>query len=509
MTIAPSAKSHEPEPHVAGAPAVREAARIPATGPTGTVDGPDAIAELMPQTRRALLRRLAIGQAEGRAPSMMGAVVRGGRPVWTGARGSVAGEEPHSDVQYRIGSITKTFVAVMVLRLRDAGLLRLADPIGRYVEDTPVPEATIAQLLAHNSGLAAEPRGPWWERTAGELRPEPADLFGERPQRLPAGRRHHYSNTGYALLGALVERLRDGEAWGEVLRREVLEPLGMRRTTLRPLMPHADGWAVHPWADALLPEPAQDTGLMAPAGQLWSTLDDLCRWAAFLLRGDERVLSAASLDEMRTPAVPPEHDGWDAGYGLGLQLVRRNGGRAGGAEGARSGRRLAGHTGSMPGFLAALWVDTEEDLAGIALANCTSGTAIGAVAGDLLEIVADREPRIPEPWRPLPGPLDKDLLALTGPWYWGANPFALRLRADRALELVPLSGPGRASRFRAEPDGTWTGLDGYYAGETLRVVRTEDGSADHLDLGTFIFTRGPYEPAGPVPGGVDVEGWRV
>ncbi|MGW7572804.1 serine hydrolase domain-containing protein [Streptomyces sp. NPDC054765] len=458
---------------------------------------PDEFAELLPQTRRALLRRLAAGQAEGRAPSLMGAVVRGGRVVWTGARGSVEGKPPHGDVQYRIGSLTKTFVAVLVLRLRDEGLLRLDDPVGRHLDGTPVPDATIAQLLAHSAGLTAEARGPWWERTTGELRPGPADLFGERPQRLPAGRRHHYSNPGYALLGALVERLRGGTPWDEVLRHEVLAPLGMGRTTPRPEKPHADGWAVHPWADAMLPEPAEDTGLMAPAGQLWSTLQDLCRWAGFLLRGDARVLTAASLAEMRTPAVPPEGNEWDAGYGLGVQLVRRQ------------GRLLAGHVGSMPGFLAALWTDPEEDVAGVVLANCTSGPAVAALAAELTGIVSEHEPRIPEPWRPLRGPLDPELLALTGPWYWGANPHVLRLRAGRGLELAPLSGAGRSSRFRAEQDGTWTGLDGYYAGETLRVVRDEDGSVSHLDLNTFVFTRGPYAPSEPVPGGVDPEGWRV
>ncbi|MFE1170919.1 serine hydrolase domain-containing protein [Streptomyces sp. NPDC058773] len=474
---------------------------IPRPAPVGQGPGaagtPDEFTELLPQTRRALLRRLAVGQAEGRAPSMTGAVVRDGWTVWTGARGTVEGELPHGDVQYRIGSLTKTFVAVLVLRLRDEGLLRLADPVGRHLEGTPVPDATIAQLLSHSAGLPAEPRGPWWERTTGALRPEPADLFDERPQRLPAGRRHHYSNLGYALLGALVERLRDGAPWDQVLRREVLEPLGMGRTTLRPEAPYAGGWAVHPWADALLPEPAEDTGLMGPAGQLWSTLQDLCRWAAFLLRGDARVLDAASLAELRTPAVPPESDGWDAGYGLGVQLLRRE------------GRLLVGHQGSMPGFLAALWADVEEDVAAVVLTNCTSGPAAGAVAADLTGIVRAQEPRIPAPWRPLPGPLDPELLALTGPWYWGANPHALRLRADRGLELTPLSGTGRASRFRAENDGTWTGLDGYYAGETLRVRRDEDGAVSHLDLGTFVFTRGPYEPSAPVPGGVDPEGWRV
>ena len=69
-------------------------------------------------------------------------------------------------------------------------------------------------------------------------------------------------------------------------------------------------------------------------------------------------------------------------------------------------------------------------------------------------------------------------------------------------------GRGRASRFRAEPDGTWTGLDGYYTGETLRLVRRADGTVDHLDLGSFVFTREPYEPGAPPAARPDPEGWR-
>jgi CubicO group peptidase (beta-lactamase class C family) len=80
--------------------------------------------------------------------------------------------------------------------------------------------------------------------------------------------------------------------------------------------------------------------------------------------------------------------------------------------------------------------------------------------------------------------------------------------ADRAVELGPATGRGRASRFRAEPDGTWTGLDGYYTGETLRLVRGADGTADHLDLGSFVFTRTPYAPDAPLAARPDPEGWR-
>ncbi|MET7882555.1 serine hydrolase domain-containing protein [Streptomyces avermitilis] len=452
--------------------------------------------ELLPATRRALLHRIAVAQAEGRAPSLVAAVVRGGQTVWHGSRTSVDGHAPDENVQYRIGSITKTFTAVLVLRLRDEGVLDLGDPLEKHLPGTGAGEATIAELLAHTGGLAAESPAPWWERTPGSLRPELADVLGELPLRHPVGRRHHYSNPGYTLLGALVEELR-GAPWEEVLRREVLEPLGLHRTSGRPRAPHAGGWAVHPWADVMLPEPADNLGRMAPAGQLWSTTGDLARFAVFLAQGDERVLSAESVREMRTPAAPAEAADVMSGsaYGLGMQLQYRD------------GRLLVGHSGSLPGFLANLTVSVEDDLAAVVLANCTSGPMLSVVAADLVRIVAEAEPRIPEPWRPLPD-VDEDVLELAGQWYWGTQAFVLRLTVDGGISLEPLSGVGRRARLRANDDGTWTGLDGYYAGELLKAVRRPDGSVSHLDLGSFVFTRQPYDEGAPVPGGVDPEGWR-
>ncbi|MFF0063005.1 serine hydrolase domain-containing protein [Streptomyces sp. NPDC005279] len=450
--------------------------------------------ELLPGTQRALLHRIAVAQSEGRAPSFVAAVARAGDLVWTGSRSSVDGHAPDADTQYRIGSITKTFTAVLVLRLRDEGLLDLNDPLEKHLPGTGVGEVTVAQLLGHSAGLGAESPAPWWERTPGSLRPELSDVLGQQPRMHPVGRRHHYSNPGFTLLGSLIEAVR-GASWEEVLRREILEPLAMDRTSAQPVAPHAGGWAVHPWADVMLSEPSEDLGLMAPSGQLWSTAADLCRFAVFLAEGDDRVLSAASVREMRTPSVPPEAGEWDSAYGLGMQVQRKD------------GRTLVGHTGSLPGFVAGLWVSVDDAVAAVALANATSGPLTAVVAADLVRIVAEAEPRIPEPWRPLPE-VDQSLLELTGPWYWGTYSFGLRLGADRGVELQPLRSTGRGSRFVAEADGTWTGLDGYYAGETLRVVRRDDGSVSHLDLGSFVFTREPYEPGEAVPGGVDKEGWR-
>ncbi|MER6277245.1 serine hydrolase domain-containing protein [Streptomyces sp900105245] len=451
---------------------------------------------LLPATRRALLHRIAVAQTEGRAPSLVAAVVRGGQAVWHGARTSVDGHGPDENVQYRIGSITKTFTAVLVMRLRDEGLLDLGDPLEKHLPGTGAGEATIAQLLAHTAGLAAESPAPWWERTPGSLRPELGDVLGEQPLLHPVGQRHHYSNPGYTVLGALVEELR-GAPWEEVLRAEILEPLGLRRTSAQPEPPSAGGWAVHPWADALLPEPLEDLGRMAPAGQLWSTTGDLARFAAFLARGDDRVLSAESVLEMRTPAAPAEAadvlEG--TGYGLGMQIQRRD------------GRLLVGHSGSLPGFLANLTIGVEDDVAAVVLANCTSGPLLGAVGADLVRIVAEAEPRIPEPWRPL-REVEPAALELAGQWYWGTHAFGLRVTADGLIALGPLTGGGRRARFRSLGDGTWTGLEGYYAGELLRPVRRPDGSLSHLDLGSFVFTRQPYDTEAPVPGGVDPEGWR-
>ena len=458
---------------------------------------PSAVEPLLPGTRRALLHRLATEQTEGRTPSLVAAVVRDGEVVWNGARSCVPGHEPDAQVQYRIGSISKTFTAVLVMQLRDEGALDLGDRLEKHLPGTGLGEVTIAQLLAHTAGLASETPGPWWERTPGSVRPSLAHVLGDEPFRHAVGRRHHYSNPGFTVLGALVEKLR-GAAWEEVLRREVLQPLGLHRTSVRPQAPHAEGWAVHPWADVVMPEVVEDLGVMTPAGGLWSTTADLARFAAFLARGDDRVLGADSLREMRTPAAPAEPADVVTGstYGLGMQIERQD------------TRVLVGHAGSVPGFLASLMISVDDGLAAVALANCTSGPALTPLVSNLVRIVAEAEPRIPEPWRPLTE-VDDAVLDLVGTWYWGTQANLLRLTADGVLALGPVKGRGRSTRFRPNGDGTWTGLHGYFDGEILRVVRRADGTVSHLDLGSFVFTRAPYDQQAPVPGGVDEGGWRA
>ncbi|MGY1811487.1 serine hydrolase domain-containing protein [Blastococcus sp. SYSU D00820] len=436
---------------------------------------------VLPATARTLLARVARVQRDGRVPGVVAGVVRDGGLAWSAGRGDVP--EPHTDVQYRLGSISKTVTAVVVMRLRDEGRLHLDDPLERHVPGTPLGDRTVGQLLAHLAGASAETPGGWWERVPGGSLDELA-LTADAVV-LGAARRFHYSNLGFGLLGELVERHR-GRPWADVVRDEVLAPLGMSRTTTRPQAPAAEGRAVHPWADVVLPEPEFDAGVMAAAGQLWATLADLARFAAFLLGDTGDVLAPATLDEMGVPAgVDSSAPGWSA-YGLGLQVLRID------------GRTLTGHGGSMPGFLAGVFVDREEQTGAVSLANTTSGMDV--LVPGLLADLREAEPRIVEPWTPSPSPLELDLL---GVWFWGPAPYVLRAVPGGLLHLGPLPGrAGRASRFAPRADGTWLGLDGYHAGETLRIA------PDHLDLGSFVFTRTPYDPEAPVPGGVDERGWR-
>lgn len=453
------------------------------------------------RTGRLLDARLARDQADERLPSIVAGLARDGELVWTGGRGIAGGRRPDAGTQYRAGSITKTFVAVAVMRLRDAGELSLSDPIGDHVDlaglgaAPAVAATTVGQLLSHAAGLRAETAAPWWERTPGSSL---ADLASasllDDAMRLRPGRRHHYTNVGYALLGALVAA-KHGETWYEVISRDLLTPLRMNRTTLRPQPPHAAGYAVHPYADVVLDEPEHDAGAMAPAAQLWTTVTDLASFARLLSGQADGIIAASTLAEMREPVVIAEAtcQPWTAAYGLGLQLWNVG------------GTRYYGHTGSMPGFTAVLQI-TDAPSADTAIVACNSTTGFGRSLNlDLLAILAEEEPYVPAEWKPTH--VGAGLLALLGSWFWGPAPHTLSLSGGE-LKLSRDGAVGRSTRFRLDDAGGWRGIDGYMAGEPLTAIAGPDGEVIALDVGSFIYTRTPYDPAAPVPGGVAPDAWH-
>ena len=192
--------------------------------------------DVLPGTAHQLLARVAEAQTNARLPSLVGGVVRDGSLAWSGGRGRVGDGPPGADTQYRIGSISKTFTAVLVMRLRDEGALALTDRFEAHVPGSPFGDRTVGQLLSHGAGLQAETSGEWWERTPVGSWDEVLAQLDEHATPHAPGRRFHYSNLGFGALGELVARKR-GRPWFDVLSAEVLEPLELRRTTYRPVRP--------------------------------------------------------------------------------------------------------------------------------------------------------------------------------------------------------------------------------------------------------------------------------
>jgi CubicO group peptidase (beta-lactamase class C family) len=405
--------------------------------------------------------------------------------VWFVSDGgpAVPGHDP-LDVQYRIGSITKTLTAVLVLQLVRDGRIGLDDPASRVLGDVGYADRSLRTLLAHSSGMQSEPAGSWWERSAGLSFEELVAANDGTRGVFGAGERFHYSNLGYALLGEVAARLLD-RTWWEAVQERILAPLGMTRTSYLAVGAAAQGQSVHPYDGTLVDEPATDTGAMAPAGQLWATIGDLATYAAFLGRGHADVLSVDELDRAYAPQAGSPEDGLKVAHGLGFQLF------AGGSG------TLAGHTGSMPGFLATVLVDRPRRTGGVVLANATTGYSPAAVVMELLEVLERSEPTVPEPWRPSATVPDV-LVGVPGVWHWGNTAIVF---AMEGTDLVARRNGVELYRFRVEDDGRVVGRSGYHAGEEMNVVRRPDGTVAHLDVATFIYTRLPYDPDAPIPGG--------
>ncbi|WP_182376270.1 serine hydrolase domain-containing protein [Nocardioides sp. WS12] len=418
---------------------------------------------------------LAALQGAGRLPSVAAAVARAGVPVWSGCVSVDDGVTSGSS--YRIGSITKTMTAVLVLQLRDEGLLALDDPIGSVVPETGYADATIRALLSHTSGMQSEPVGPWWERSTGGDADSLIAANDGSGRVAAAGEYFHYSNLGFGLLGEAIARLR-GTDWWTAVQTRLLAPLGMAETSYHAPTDHAPGRSVDHFAHTLTPEPHTDTGAMAPAGQAWSTVADLLRWADFLAVGHADVVPPSTLAEM-AGAVPPA-----AAYGLGLRVLRVG------------NRVLVGHTGSMPGFQASLFVDRESRDAVVALTNATTGLRPEQVPAILLDGAPCPNPggrwepttQVPEPVAPM-----------LGIWFWGNTAFGVEWAHDTLL-VRDLRTADVSDRF-AVIEGELIGIDGYHEGERLEVRRRTDGTVDHLECATFIYTRVPYDPNVTIPGG--------
>jgi hypothetical protein len=242
---------------------------------------------------------------------------------------------------------------------------------------------------------------------------------------------------------------------------------------------------VDPYADLLHPEPlVEKSGSVAAAGSLWSTARDLTGWAAFLADPKPEVLSRASVDAMASVQVMQHNDRWEAGYGLGLQLVR-------------SGDRVfAGHSGGMPGFLSNVSVSRRDKIGAVVFANSSANIEPDEIARGLALTVIEQLPVEPDPWRPGAEP-PPQLASVLGRWWSEGTEFLFRFR-DGKLEARSVEAPEWLPWSVFEPlgDDRFRTVQGREHGELLRIVRDEDGAATRLYWATYPMTRTP-ETFGP------------
>ena len=412
-------------------------------------------------------------QREKRLPSVTVSVMRDGELVWqiaVGAADVETGREATPATQYRLGSITKTFTAAAVMQLRDEGGLDLEDTLDKHVEGAK-HAPTIRRLLSHTSGLQRETHDDaWLQRRFADV-DELLDTLDRAEGVLPPGARFHYSNLAFALLGILVERV-SGIPYAQYVETKLLRPLGLEQTSFEPREDAATGYLVQPYVEGVWTEAPVGTGAWISAGQLWGTVPDLARWAAFLASPDESILRRETVEEMRTVQSLDDHLRWTRGYGLGLQLIR---------DGERI---LAGHGGSMPGFIAGVFVSPSDKIGVAGLTN-SSGARLVAFLEKLVSATVDKWPVPPKPWRVEDAP-PADVVPLLGIWFMEGDEIIFRWREGRLeAQFRDAGDDDPPAVFRRESDDRWRIVSGFEHGELLRV------EAERMVLAGYPVTREP------------------
>lgn len=393
--------------------------------------GPSLDAQTGPEDFRAAAERRL---ADLDAPAMPGfayAIVERGEVTEVGASGvkRLGGDEPITpDTPFLLGSISKSFTALAVMQLAEAGELSLDDPISRHLPafaDRSSGAITIRQLLSHTSGystfqgLVPAPEtstgdGPIARRAAGAAAMDPTHGPSEVWE---------YSNANYQILGRLIEVV-SGEPYTGYIGTHILEPLGMDHTFVSDGEIHPEMATGHkPWfgTKRAIEEHRTDPG-SAPQGGIVSSASDVARYMLVMMNGESDILSAEGKARMMEPANQASPF-----YGLGWFLNLENG--------------TVWHSGSSPGVETLLTMMPKENKGVVVLVNAGSGVGFGETA-------------------PLRDGLTAAALGLDyggAPGRWGQKATFLSLALLPLVFLLSIAWAwGHRDGLRAKSGATWT-----------------------------------------------------
>jgi CubicO group peptidase (beta-lactamase class C family) len=270
--------------------------------------------------------------------------------------------------KFRLGSITKQFTAACILLLEERGKLKVDDPVKKYMTDAPAAwdKVTIFNLLTHTSGIPSFTGFPDYASTEA-IATTPEKLvarFRDKPLEFQPGEKWNYSNSGYVLLGYLIEKISQ-QTYSEFVQENIFTPLGMKDSGYDSnsaiILHRASGYT--PGAKGPIHAGYIDMSIPFSAGALYSTTEDLLRWEQGLMGG--KLLSAASLQKMTTPFKN------DYAFGLAVHAV--------------NGHKVMEHGGGIEGFNTEIAYYPEDKLTVVVLANLNGGVP-EAIANALAQV---------------------------------------------------------------------------------------------------------------------------
>jgi CubicO group peptidase (beta-lactamase class C family) len=313
-------------------------------------------------------------------------IARNGQPIFSKGYGMADYElrVPNSpQTVFRLGSLTKQFTAMAIMMLQERGKLNVTDAICKYIDKCPAAwqPVTIRHLLTHTSGIPDYTHFPgFFEKDSFEPYTSSSlvDLFRDKPLDSAPGEKYNYSNSGYHLLGLIIEKT-SGVPYARFLTDNIFTPLGMKSSgydggrALIPNRAHGYDWAEGSFVNAAYINMA----IPYSAGSLYSTTEDLLRWDQSLYT--EKLITRKSLDEMFTPVKggPP-----GTGYGYGWNI------------GKRFGRQTTAHAGGINGFSSQIIRFPADQTTVIVLSN-SENPRVGAIANDLAAIAFGQPYKVP------------------------------------------------------------------------------------------------------------------
>jgi len=403
--------------------------------------------------------------ADTHTPAISVAVLRGSDTIVMKGYGD-ASVELHrpatASTVYRIGSITKQFTSSEIMRLAERGQLSIDDPITKYLPDVPTHGRTITirRLLNHTSGIHNYTAEPLWRPTWSQpFTPRQIVAFVDHDSLdFNPGDKWSYSNTGYVLLGMIIEKV-TGQPYANVVQNDLFQPLGLKQTSYcvnRPSDPtFADGYSIQSGSA----KPAEFLDMTHPhaAGALCSTVRDLVKWQRALQGG--RVVNAKSYALMTTPDTL--NDGKPLVYGFGL------------GTGKLGTHRLISHGGGINGFTTAGAFFPDDSLNVAVFSNADAGP--DPLALNMARAVFGM-PAVSPPKRvvavPLPDSIRDKLPGIYDLAPPGGGKFVIHIVVENGQVMTQAEGPGQG-KFPLIYAGNMT--FGAAFDPSLRVTFIEEG----------------------------------